>query len=262
MFPVWTMPRRRNNPIEEFVAGAVGIFVLGMAVSPQFRAVVLLSAAVAFLLFLGWIAYRFTSKGRPELQAVKSGCPASSWNSVAEPSIAEKVRALDWFQFEKLIAAVYESKGYSVQRLGGANPDGGIDLIVENASDRFVVQCKQWKAWKVGVRQIREFLGTLTDSGIPRGIFITLQGYTDDARALADKHDISLLSEKSLVKFLEDVDWKFNPVITSVLDDHRKLCPRCESELVLRTATRGRGAGGQFWGCSNYPRCKFTMEAC
>jgi restriction system protein len=112
----------------------------------------------------------------------------------------------------------------------------------------------------VGVRQVREFLGTLTDSRIPKGIFITLQGYTDDARALADKHNISLLSEESVVKLLEDVHWKFNPTITSALDDQRKLCPRCESELVLRTATRGSGAGSQFWGCSNYPRCKFTME--
>jgi len=229
-----------------------------MVVSPQFRAVVLLLAVVAFL---GWIAYRIGTEGQRAMLAVNSGRPDSSWDSAAEPSLAEKVRALDWFQFEKLIAAIYETKGYSVKRLGGAKPDGGIDLIVENASGRFVVQCKQWKAWKVSVRQIREFLGTLTDSRISRGIFITLQGYTDDARALAGKHNISLLSEESVVKLLEDVDWKFNPAITSALDDHRKRCPRCESELVLRTARRGRGAGSHFWGCSNYPRCRFTMQA-
>jgi restriction system protein len=253
------MSRRRNNPIEEFVAVAGALFVLGMVVSPQFRAVVFFCAIVAFLLFLGWIVFRIWTKG--QFQTVNSDLPVSSLNLVAEPSLSEKVRALDWFQFEKLIAAIYETKGYSVKRLGGAKPDGGIDLIVGNASDRFVVQCKQWKAWKVGVRQIREFLGTLTDSGIPRGIFITLQGYTDDARALADKHNISLLSEESVVKLLEDVHWKFNPAITSALDDQRKLCPRCESELVLRTAGRGSRTGSQFWGCSNYPRCKYTMEA-
>jgi restriction system protein len=255
------MPRRRNSPIEEFVAVAGGLFVLGLVVSPQFRAAVMSLTIVACLLFLGWIAYRIGTKRQRQVQAGNSGTPISSWNSVVEPSLSEKVRALDWFQFEKLIAAIYETKGYSVKRLGGANPDGGIDLIVENVSDRFVVQCKQWKAWKVGVREIREFLGTLTDSRIPRGIFITLRGYTDDARALADKHNISLLSEESVVKLLEDADWKFNPAIISALDNQRKLCPRCESELVLRTARRGSGAGGEFWGCSNYPRCKFTMQA-
>lgn len=35
-------------------------------------------------------------------------------------------------------------------------------------------------------------------------------------------------------------------------------CPRCGSAMVRRTARRGRNAGGSFWGCSKYPRCKGT----
>ena len=35
-------------------------------------------------------------------------------------------------------------------------------------------------------------------------------------------------------------------------------CPRCGSQMVRRTARRGRYAGNQFWGCSRYPRCKGT----
>lgn len=37
-------------------------------------------------------------------------------------------------------------------------------------------------------------------------------------------------------------------------------CPRCGSSMVRRTARRGRNAGGQFWGCSRYPRCKGTRN--
>ena len=33
-------------------------------------------------------------------------------------------------------------------------------------------------------------------------------------------------------------------------------CPICSSKMVLRTARRGSNAGNQFWGCSQYPRCK------
>ena len=40
-----------------------------------------------------------------------------------------------------------------------------------------------------------------------------------------------------------------------------KTCPDCNSEMVLRTARKGRNAGGQFWGCSNYPKCKGTLDA-
>lgn len=33
-------------------------------------------------------------------------------------------------------------------------------------------------------------------------------------------------------------------------------CPKCGAEMVLRTAKTGANQGGQFWGCSNYPRCR------
>ncbi len=37
-------------------------------------------------------------------------------------------------------------------------------------------------------------------------------------------------------------------------------CPRCNGELILRTATRGAHAGTRFYGCSNYPKCKYTQN--
>lgn len=36
-------------------------------------------------------------------------------------------------------------------------------------------------------------------------------------------------------------------------------CPRCGTPMVLRTARRGSRIGGQFYGCSNYPRCRHTQ---
>lgn len=37
-------------------------------------------------------------------------------------------------------------------------------------------------------------------------------------------------------------------------------CPKCGSEMILRTAKTGTNAGGKFWGCSNYPRCRSVVE--
>lgn len=37
-------------------------------------------------------------------------------------------------------------------------------------------------------------------------------------------------------------------------------CPSCGSRMVRRTARRGRSAGSQFWGCSQYPRCRGTRN--
>ena len=38
-----------------------------------------------------------------------------------------------------------------------------------------------------------------------------------------------------------------------------RTCPKCGSPMQLRTAKRGRHAGRQFYGCSNYPQCKTTQ---
>lgn len=38
------------------------------------------------------------------------------------------------------------------------------------------------------------------------------------------------------------------------------VCPRCGGKLILRTAKNGAYAGKQFYGCSNYPRCRYIRN--
>ena len=174
-----------------------------------------------------------------------------------ELTISERLHKIDWFQFEKLVELIYRHRGFTVQRFGGAHADGGVDLIVQSTTDKFVIQCKHWHKWKVGVRHIREFLGTFTDSNIPKGIFITLSGYTREAKQLADKHGIQVLSESDIIKMLEEPGLIHSKEISALFADERKLCPKCERGMVLRTA---RENGNKFWGCSNYPHCRFILN--
>lgn len=37
-------------------------------------------------------------------------------------------------------------------------------------------------------------------------------------------------------------------------------CPKCKANLILRTAQKGPRKGMKFWGCANYPQCRYTME--
>lgn len=37
-------------------------------------------------------------------------------------------------------------------------------------------------------------------------------------------------------------------------------CPKCGAELVLRTAKKGSNAGNQFYGCSNFPKCRYIQS--
>lgn len=38
------------------------------------------------------------------------------------------------------------------------------------------------------------------------------------------------------------------------------VCPVCGSSMVLRRAKRGAHAGSEFWGCSQYPKCKGILN--
>jgi len=171
----------------------------------------------------------------------------------------EQIRAIDWFQFEKLVALAYRKIGYSVTRRGGANPDGGIDLVLEREGQCSAVQCKHWKTWKVGVKEVREFLGALTDAGIKKGIFITLRGYTGEAKQLAEKHGIDVVDALGFAKMIEGTNAGFDPELLAILRDTRKFCPKCERQMVLRRATKGLNVVSKFWGCSSFPQCRFTM---
>ena len=267
------METRRKDPLEQAVPAVGALFFLGVFFIPgigQFVpwAIGLLGVGVAVFVAVKLVgkhnsrisrafAFDHNLHGAPPPGAVQ---PETIQSLAPDKTLPEKLRAIDWFQFEKLVAAIYEAKSYTVTRLGGANPDGGVDLIVENPATKFVVQCKQWKNWKVGVRQIREFLGTLTDCGVRKGVFITLQGYSEEAKELAARHGIELVDEQELLKLLVKANWKYNPAILAALDASEKRCPKCESKMILRTARRGIKAGGRFWGCLSYPRCTFILQ--
>ena len=69
----------------------------------------------------------------------------------------DSIRELSWSQFELLIGEAYRRPGYEVVETGGGGADGGIDMKLKGQLETVLVQCKQWKVYKVGVKPIREF---------------------------------------------------------------------------------------------------------
>ncbi len=181
---------------------------------------------------------------------------------VPTPPIEERLSGIDWFQFEKLVGLLFESEGHPVRRLGGAHPDGGVDLIVTAPEGHEVlIQCKHWRSYNVGVRHVREMLGSMIDFNVQAAIFITLRGYTAEAKALAEKHNVVILDQRDVLQMIAETEPNVRTQIDKLLNDTTKLCPKCESPMVLRTASKGANEGGKFWGCSTYPKCRYTLAA-
>lgn len=45
-------------------------------------------------------------------------------------------------------------------------------------------------------------------------------------------------------------------IATENVNSEIKICPKCGANMVLRTTKKGENFGKQFYGCSNYPKCK------
>jgi len=171
----------------------------------------------------------------------------------------ESIRALPWRQFEKLLGETYRRQGYSVLENSGAGADGGVDLTIRKGDAVYLVQCKQWRMHKVGVKVVREMLGLVAAHRAAGAIVVTSGAFTKEAREFAARQPVELIDGRALVRLVAAV--QTHPVVAAPTAVVMRFCPRCGRELVPRRAHRGPQAGAEFWGCSGYPECRHTEQA-
>lgn len=128
-------------------------------------------------------------------------------------SSAEGIRSLDWRDFERLVGEAFRRQGYSLRERGGNGPDGGVDLELKGGSGTVLVQCKHWKAWKVGVRPVRELFGVMVSERADEGIVVTSGRFTAKAHAFARSNGVRLLDGPKLVELIQTV--RANEPVTS-----------------------------------------------
>ncbi len=178
---------------------------------------------------------------------------------VAGSSERSALNAMSWQQFEALVGEAFRQKGYTVTETGGGGADGGIDLALKKEGETFLVQCKQWKATKVGVTTVRELYGVMAAEGATGGFVVTSGVFTDEARAFAVGRNIELMDGEVLHALIRGVSVPAKAAAASPAAT--PACPVCQSMMVKRTAKRGANSGNEFWGCSQYPGCKGTRPA-
>jgi restriction system protein len=175
------------------------------------------------------------------------------------------LNSMSWQQFEALVGEAFRRKGYAVTETGGGGADGGIDLALRKEGETFLVQCKQWKAYKVGVDVVRELYGVMAARGAAGGFVVTSGTFTADAKAFADGRSVNLVDGQRLFDLIKRARTSLasqpcaapaGPAVA--LAASGLSCPVCGSGMVKRTARQGANAGSQFWGCATYPKCRGT----
>jgi len=172
----------------------------------------------------------------------------------------DSLRDLSWREFEQLVGKAYRREGFDVVETGGGGADGGIDLVLHGAKGNILVQCKRWQIQRVGVDKVRELYGMVAAENAAAGILITCGDFTRDAMSFAKAKALTLVDGPQLTKLVRDVQSAPPPVTDAEPSLLPPPCPTCGEPLVLRTAKRGKHAGQDFWGCSQYPNCRGTRD--
>ena len=209
-----------------------------------------------------------------------AGAAMSAWQRHQRKTLADNVTAaksadvlegMSWHEFELLVGKGFRRKGFQVEEMGGAGADGGVDLFLRKGGEKYLVQCKQWRAYKVSVQVVRELYGVMAASGAAGGFVVTSGRFTTDAREFAKGRNVELMDGDALFQLMRSVRGaaRVAPLCNAegnARDESADIsnvsappaCPRCAGQMVRRTAKKGANAGESFWGCTAFPKCRGT----
>lgn len=163
-----------------------------------------------------------------------------------------QLRGMSPKEFENYISDLFRKLGYRAEAVGKSH-DGGIDVIAEKDGAKIYIQCKKFITSQVRVGDVRDFYGALVDHlANAQGYFITTNKFTLEAKQFAEDKPLELIDGFALIKYIRMAE-KDNKPNKRAITKAEKPCPKCGGSLVEKN-----GKYGKFYGCSNYPKCKFT----
>jgi restriction system protein len=177
--------------------------------------------------------------------------PANAWS-------ARVFEDIEWRRFEALCANLFGQAGFET-RAKSHGADGGVDIWLYSANadgPAAVVQCKHWLGKAVGVKEVREFYGVMASHKLQRGTFATSSTFTSDARQFAKDNGISALDGQSLLALISRRTPAQQESLLAIAYEGeywRPTCASCGLKMVERSARTS------FWGCVDFPRCRFTL---
>ncbi|MBM9520551.1 restriction endonuclease [Desulforhopalus vacuolatus] len=275
------MARKRQSPFEDMIeitaafpwwidavlaiVSYVGLHSIASKGMPQ------ASLKDLSMVMQGGLLYTFASLGQYVLPCVFGiGALLSVIKRVTRKNLHGDVSAgkrhvtdITWQEFELLIGEHFRQQGFKVQETG-PGPDGGVDLVLMKSGEKYLVQCKHYKAYKVGVKIVRELLGVMVSSGAAGGYVITSGEFTADAVKFSRENNIELINGSRLKKIMAERNMRSGNDLSArpqaaTPTKRNPVCPKCGAKMVLRTAKKGKHAGEKFWGCSKFPQCRSIL---
>jgi HJR/Mrr/RecB family endonuclease len=174
----------------------------------------------------------------------------------------DQMKAMHWRDFEKFIAFVFKVKWYKAKERQGTS-DWWIDVDATKDWQRYAIQCKKWKDYKIWVVDLRAFVWAVDavwENVI--GIYITTSRLTKDAQEYVKimSHKLEIWDADNLEEYIRVFTWKqevANIIKKEVISKKHIICKKCGVEMVKREAHQWAHKWEKFYWCSNYPKCRY-----
>ena len=171
--------------------------------------------------------------------------------------------SLEWKRYEEICKEFLTIKenGKLKVEVTQTGADGGIDLKITDKKGKLigVGQCKAYNS-KITVEKIRELYGIMASEKAEKGYFFTTSSFTVDCIQFAKEKQIELIDGNQQIKIIQSFSQQQQNQLYKLAtegDYTTPTCPKCDKKMVKRV---GKEKGKEFWGCSNYPRCKNILQ--
>lgn len=115
------------------------------------------------------------------------------------------LRKMDPVEFEKVTGLLFKRMGYAVQetKISG---DHGIDLKIEKAGKRGIVQCKRYDGNNlISESVVRDFYGVMIGERAVEGYIVTTSDFSMPARVWANGKLIHLVNGRELADWIRAI---------------------------------------------------------
>jgi restriction system protein len=230
--------KRESEFIDSVVRlSSVGVFFIVYMITKSFET----SFAIGIIGFIFSITYLIIRKKK--------------YNDKVRKSKIQDVDTMTGVQFEYFLKLIYSQKGYKVQTTK-VTGDYGADLVMTAGDKRIVVQAKRYSK-RVGIKAIQEVVSSIAFYKATEGWAVTNNEFTDAAVQLAKANGIKLIERNELINMISQLDetQTAESVQQTIEIVNKEICPKCGSEIVLRSGNRG-----EFYGCSSFPKCRYSKN--
>ena len=113
------------------------------------------------------------------------------------------------------------------------------DFKIGGENDENTVLCNSLPAMERGLYKIADNKPNVLDDTKKQAIFEYINNNQHIGRDARKEHKQNVIAYKESVEKMQ----------------RQKVCPYCNAELILRN-----GKNGKFYGCKNFPKCRYTMN--